>query len=76
MKHVFLLDDSLDVEVFFSTEDKDLEDNICMKISESCKEEEKVFKHDESYLYLTQIQVREFIEALQAALNQSEQESI
>jgi hypothetical protein len=76
VKHVFLLDDSLDVEVFFSTEDKDLEDNICMKISESCKEEEKVFKHDESYLYLTQIQVREFIEALQAALNQSEQESI
>lgn len=74
-KHVYLLDDSLDVEIFFAKEDKDLEDNICMKICESCKEEEKIFKHDESYLYLTQKQVRDLTEALQAALGQSENQS-
>ena len=75
VKHVYLLDDSLDVEIFFSKEDKDLEDNICMKICESCKEEEKIFKHDESFLYLTQKQVRELADALLSALNQSEQGS-
>lgn len=75
VKHIYLLDDSLDVEVFFVKEDSDLDDNICLKISESCKEEEKVFKHDESYLYLTQKQVREFAEALLTALSQSEHQS-
>ena len=74
MSPIHLLDDSLEVEVFFSKEDCDLEDNICLKISESCQEEEKIFKHDESYLYLTQQQTRDLADALLAALNLSVKE--
>lgn len=75
MRPIYLLDDSLAVEVFFACEDSDLEDNICLKISESCPEDEKIFKHDESHLYLTQKQARELANALLAALAQSEKES-
>ena len=50
MQPVYLLDDSLYVEVFFSEEDCDLEDNICLRVIESCKEEERIFRHDESQL--------------------------
>jgi len=70
------LDDSLQVEVFFSLEDCDLEDNICLKISESCPEEEKVFKHDESFLFLTRKQARTFAESLLEAARCSEEKSL
>lgn len=71
MKPIYLLDDSLAVEIFFSEEDKDLEDNICLKVSESCKEEEKVFIHDESYLFLTPQQARQLAQALLAAIGEN-----
>jgi hypothetical protein len=76
MQPIYLLDDSLQVEVFYSCEDCDLEDNICLKITESCPEEEKVFKHDESHLYLTRKQARAFAEALLAATRSSEEKSV
>jgi len=71
MKPIYLLDDSLAVEVFFSEEDRDLPDPICLKISESCKEEEKVFIHDESHLYLTPQQAKYLAQALLAAVDES-----
>ena len=73
MKPVYLLDDSLSVEVFFAPEDGDLEDNICLKICESCKEEEKVFIHDESQLFLTREQAQAIADALLAAVKLSSQ---
>ena len=71
MQPVHLLDESLLVEVFYSCEDADLEDNICLKISESCPEEEKVFRHDESHLYLTRAQALALAEALVEAVKKS-----
>jgi hypothetical protein len=71
MKPVYLLDDSLSVEVFFASDDSDLEDNICLKIIESCKEDEKVFIHDESQLYLTRAQAQAIANALLAAIDKS-----
>lgn len=71
MQPVHLLDESLLVEVFYSCEDADLEDNICLKISESCLEEEKVFRHDESHLYLTRSQALALAEALVEAVKRS-----
>ena len=71
MQPVHLLDESLLVEVFYSCEDADLEDNICLKISESCPEEEKVFRHDESHLYLTRAQALSLAEALVEAVKKS-----
>ncbi|MBA3073673.1 MAG: hypothetical protein FP831_08765 [Anaerolineae bacterium] len=71
MKPILLLDDSLQVEVFFESDDCGYEDNICLKIIESCAEVEKVFLHDESHLYLTPVQAQELVNALDQAIKLS-----
>jgi hypothetical protein len=68
MKPINLLDDSLEVEVFFEADDKGYEDNICLKIIESCNEEEKLFIHDETHIYLTRGQAQELANALNKAI--------
>ena len=68
MKPINLLDDSLQVEVFYEPDDRGYEDNICLKFVESCKEEEKVFIHDETHLFLTREQVQELADALTKAI--------
>lgn len=72
MKPILLLDESLEVEVFYSSEDSDLEDNICLKVTESCEEDEKIFRHDESHMFLTRSQARDLAEALLKAAELSE----
>lgn len=72
MHPLYLLDESLQIEVYFSTEDCDLEDNICLKVIESCPEDEKIFKHDESHLFLTREQARTLADALLSAAEKSE----
>jgi hypothetical protein len=74
MRPIYLLDDSLSVEIAYCAEDADLEDNICFKVTESCPEEEKLFKHDESHLYLTRQQALALANALLSAVHQSEKE--
>jgi hypothetical protein len=71
MHPIYLLDDSLSIEISYCAEDADLEDNICVKVTESCPEEVKVFKHDESHLYLTQQQAVALANALLNAVRQS-----
>jgi len=70
MKPILLLDESLQVEIYFEPDDCGYEDNICLKVIESCPDEEKIFLHDESHLYLTQSQAQALLEALQEALVQ------
>lgn len=72
MKPILLLDNSLQVEVSFSKEDCGFEDNICIVAKEFCPEDEKIFKHEESHIYLTREQSRELIDALTAAVKESE----
>jgi hypothetical protein len=76
VKPILLLDDSLQLEIFFSKEDCDLDDNICVVFNETCPEDEKVFKHEESHLFLTRQQAREIIAALGAAIQDSEEKSL
>jgi hypothetical protein len=71
MKPILLLDESLQVEIFFESDDCGYEDNICLKITESCPEEEKVFLHDESHLYLTPEQAQALVNALDQAIKLS-----
>ncbi|MCX6055245.1 MAG: hypothetical protein NTZ74_10095 [Chloroflexi bacterium] len=71
MKPILLLDESLQVEIFFESDDCGYEDNICFKIIESCPEEEKVFRHEENHLYLTPTQAQALVVALQKALTLS-----
>ena len=72
MKPIILLDNTLQIEVWYACEDKDLVDNICIKISESCPENEKVFIHDESHLYITKEQAQALADALLGAVENSE----
>ncbi|MPM52266.1 hypothetical protein SDC9_99023 [bioreactor metagenome] len=76
MQPIYLLDDSLELEIFFSSEDCDLEDNICLRVMESCPEDEKIFKHDESHLFLTRKQARALADALLNAARSSEEKSL
>ena len=70
MKPILLLDESLQVEIYYEPDDCGYEDNICLKVIESCPDEEKIFLHDESHLYLTQGQAQALLDALQEALVQ------
>jgi len=69
---ILLLDETLKMEIFFDCNDCDLEDNICVRISESCPEEEKIFRHDESNIYLTVEQANAILVALQKAIDKSQ----
>lgn len=69
MNPIYLLDDSLAVEIFYDQGDRTYTDNICVKITESCIEEEKVFRHDENNLYLTSEQACALANALMNAAN-------
>lgn len=71
MTPIYLLDDSLEVEIFYDKDDCGYTDNICLKITESCEDEEKVFRHDENNLYLTQEQASALAAALTAAVQAS-----
>ena len=71
MKPILLLDESLKVEVFYACEDHDLEDNICLKMTEDCVESERLLRNEESHLYLTASQARALAEALLAAVEKS-----
>ncbi len=71
MRPVYLLDDSLSVEVFFEGCDREFGDAICVHIAESCPEDERVFRFEETNLYLTASQARALVNALQAALKEA-----
>lgn len=70
-KLIYLLDESLSVEIYFEPNDCDLADNICVKVIESCAEDEKILKHDESHIYLTPEQAHHLAVALQTAVEKS-----
>jgi len=71
MQPILLLDDSLQVEINYECADADLEDNICVRITESCPDAEKVFRHDESNLFLTNDQASALANALLKAVEDS-----
>lgn len=73
MDPIYILDDSLEIEVFFDKDDRGYSDNICLKITESCKDEEKVFRHDENNLYLTPEQAEHLARVLTLAVEKSRQ---
>lgn len=57
---VFLLDNSLRVEVYCEDLDSEFEDNICISFVETCPEDEKIFRADETNIYLTPKQAEQF----------------
>ncbi len=68
---ISLLDDSLTVEICYEDTDSEFEDNICIKFTEDCPREEKIFLADETNIYLTIQQARELADALINAASHS-----
>jgi len=56
---IFLLDGTIEIEIFFECDDHDLEDNICVKIFERCAPSERLFRAGETNIFLTPEQARE-----------------
>lgn len=55
---IYLVDDTLKVEVYFDPADKEFGDDICLCIEESCPADEKLFRADETHIMLTPLQAR------------------
>ena len=68
---ILILDDSLRLRVFFEEPDCDYSDNICLSIDEDCPENEKLFIHDQTNIYVTPGQA----EALATVLAEAAQAS-
>ena len=68
---IYLLDNSLKVDVFFDPTDSEFEDNICISFVEECPEDEKLFLAGESNIYLTPEQACLFAEAITKAVKDS-----
>lgn len=57
MTAITLLDGSLNLSIFLEDIDSEFEDNICLCFREDCPEDEKIFKADETSIYLTPEQI-------------------
>jgi hypothetical protein len=68
MMTISLLDNSLKVEIFFEETDCEFEDNICIQFTETCPDEEKVFIHDETNLYMTASEAEQLAQILAEAV--------
>ncbi|MHC1773471.1 MAG: hypothetical protein AB9907_17385 [Flexilinea sp.] len=66
---VQLLDDSLKIEIFIDKEDAEFDDDVCVRVTETCEEEEKIFYAGETNIYLTRDQARQIVEEFQKVLS-------
>jgi hypothetical protein len=69
---IYLLDKTLQIDIFYEHADQDLEDNICVSIIESCPPQERLFQAGETHIFLTPDQARQLGEAFLAAAQHSE----
>ena len=69
---IHLLDKTLQIDIFYECEDRDLEDNICLTVVESCPPGEKILRAGETHLFLTPAEARALGEALLAAAGRSD----
>ncbi len=68
---IYLLDKTLQIDIFFECADKDLEDNICVSIIERCPPQERLLRSGETHIFLTPEQTRQLGEALLEAVQNS-----
>lgn len=68
---ILLLDETLQVNIYFDQRDREFEDKICISVLEECAYEEKLFRAGETNFYLTAEQARQLARALQEAADSS-----
>lgn len=71
MSDILLLDESLRVRIFYDCDDCDYDDDICVSFHEDCPADEKLFKVDETNIFLTAEQATALAMALVKAANES-----
>ena len=64
MKDIWLLDESLRIRIYYDCDDCNFPDNICVSLTESCPDDEKLLLADETNLYITPEQANELAMAL------------
>jgi hypothetical protein len=68
---IYLLDKTLQIEIFYDCEYKDLEDNICVSIIERCPPQERLLQAGETHIFLTPDQAQQLGVALLEAVGHS-----
>ena len=68
---IMLLDDSLQVEIFYEESDSGFADNICICFVEDCPPDERLFKADETNIFLTPEEAMALATALMNAAAES-----
>mgnify|MGYP001218561065 CR=1 FL=1 len=68
---IFLLDNTLQIDIFYDCDNHDLEDNICVAIIERCPPQERLLRAGETHIFLTADQARQLAEALLATAHNS-----
>ncbi len=69
--YIYLVDNSLRVQVYYDETDQTYSDNICISIDEECPCEEKVLINDQTNLYITPEQAEQLGNALLMAARNS-----
>lgn len=68
---IYLLDKTLQIDIFYECEDSDLEDNICVSVIECCPPQERLLQSGETHIFITPDQARQLGEALLKAAQHS-----
>jgi hypothetical protein len=68
---IYLLDNSLKVDIYYEEMDESYGDNVCISLTEDCPEEEKLFRVDQTNIYLTPEEACQLAKMLQAAARRS-----
>ena len=68
---IYLLDGTLEIDIFYECEDQDLEDNVCIRVIESCPPDERLLRAGKTPIYLTPAQARKVGEMLLNAATHS-----
>ncbi len=71
---LYLLDDTLSIDVFYEKNDSQFCDNICIRFWESCPDEEKLFVAGETNIYITPEQACQLAEMLMKAVKTSQED--
>lgn len=72
---VEILNGSMHINIEYDPSDSQYDDNICLCFSEPCEDDERVFRFNETHLYLTPNEARKLAQALLAVAEHSDYES-
>ena len=61
---IYLVDNTLQIDIFFECEYQDLEDNICVSIIERCPHQERLLRSGETHIFITPDEARQLGETL------------